>query len=114
MAFLREHEWNGQADKGQDKGIDIDFKSEIVIIQEVTVVPTFAPMMTAIESASDISPALTKLTTITVDADEDCINAVIKIPVKSPAKRFLVIADRMLRMRSPATFCSPSLIIFIP
>ena len=41
------------------------------IIQAVKVVPTLAPMMTAMESASDISPAFTKLTTITVEADED-------------------------------------------
>ena len=40
------------------------------INQAVAVVPTLAPIITAIESASDIRPALTKLTTITVDAEE--------------------------------------------
>ena len=87
---------------------------KIEIIHAVNVVPTLAPIITAIESASDINPAFTKLTTITVDADDDWINAVIKIPVNRPAKRFFVIADRMLRILSPAAFCKPSLIIFIP
>jgi len=40
------------------------------IIHAVNVVPTFAPIMTAIDCANVIKPAFTKLTTITVDADE--------------------------------------------
>ena len=40
------------------------------MIQAVNVVPTLAPMITAIDCASVIRPAFTKLTTITVDADE--------------------------------------------
>ena len=45
-------------------------KPKRAIIHAVKVVPTVAPMITAIDWAKDISPALTKLTTITVDADE--------------------------------------------
>ena len=41
------------------------------IIQAVTVVPMFAPIMTAIAPDSLSSPAFTKLTTITVHADDD-------------------------------------------
>ena len=89
-------------------------KPKIEIIHAVNVVPMLAPMITAIDCASDIKPAFTKLTTITVEADELWINAVMRIPVSTPAKRFLVITERMLRMRSPATFCKPSLITFIP
>ena len=40
------------------------------IIQAVNVVPTLAPKITAMDWANDIRPALTKLTTMTVDADE--------------------------------------------
>ena len=84
------------------------------MIQVVTVVPTLAPKMTAIDCASDMRPALTKLTTITVEADELCISAVIRRPVMTPVTRFLVITPRMVRRRSPATFCKPSLITFMP
>ena len=49
-----------------------------------------------------------------IEADEDGMSAVMKIPVIKPAKRFFVIADKMLRILSPAVFCRPSLIIFIP
>lgn len=87
---------------------------KIEIIQAVTVVPTLAPMITAIDCAKDINPALTKLTTITVDAEELWIKAVIRIPVNTPANLFLVITESILRNRSPATFCNPSLITFIP
>ncbi len=61
-----------------------------------------------------IRPAFTKLTTITVEALELWIRAVIAIPVSTPVTRFLVIMPRILRSLSPATFCSPSLITFIP
>jgi hypothetical protein len=57
---------------------------------------------------------LTKLTTITVDADELWISAVMKKPVAVPVKRLRVIAPRILRSLSPAAFCNPSLMTFIP
>ena len=40
------------------------------MIRAVNVVPTLAPNMTAIDCPSVMRPALTKLTTITVEADE--------------------------------------------
>ena len=40
------------------------------MIHVVTVVPTLAPNITAMACCSDIRPAFTKLTTITVDALE--------------------------------------------
>jgi hypothetical protein len=49
-------------------------------------------------------PALTKLTTITVVAEDDWMSAVISIPVNTPATRFVVIAVRILRSLSPANF----------
>ena len=82
--------------------------------QAVNVVPTLAPMITAMDCVRVIRPALTKLTTITVDADEDWINAVIRKPVMVPVRRLRVMAPRMFRRRSPAAFCRPSLITFIP
>ena len=73
-----------------------------------------APKITAMDCSSDIKPALTKLTTITVDALELCIIAVMSIPVINPVQRFRVMADKMPRKRSPAAFCRPSLITFMP
>ena len=87
---------------------------KIEIIHAVTVVPILAPMMTLMDSASVSKPALTKLTTITVVAEEDWIRAVINTPVNTPVTRLVVIAVRILRSLSPATFCKPSLIIFMP
>ena len=80
----------------------------------VKVVPTFAPKITAIDWARVMRPALTKLTTITVEADELWMRAVMTIPVSIPVKRLRVMAERILRRRSPAAFCRPSLITFIP
>ena len=80
----------------------------------VTVVPMLAPMMTPMAWASVSRPALTKLTTITVVAEEDCITEVMPRPVSTPLRGFDVMAERKLRMRSPAAFCRPELIRFIP
>ena len=41
------------------------------MIQAVSVVPRFAPIITPIDSTRVNSPALTKLTTMTVVAEED-------------------------------------------
>lgn len=87
-------------------------KSEI--IHAVTVVPMLAPIITPMDCAKESKPAFTKLTTITVVADEDCTNAVMRMPVRTPNMRFLVIADKMSLSLFPASFCRPSLIIFIP
>ena len=48
----------------------LTLKPKSAIIHAVNVVPTLAPMITAIDCARVIRPAFTKLTTITVDADE--------------------------------------------
>ena len=82
--------------------------------QAVTVVPMFAPMMTPMACTNVRSPALTKLTTMTVVADDDCINAVIPKPVITPLKGFDVIADKKPLSLSPAAFCKPELIKFMP
>mgnify|MGYP002508022542 CR=1 FL=1 len=60
------------------------------------------------------SPALTKLTTSTVVALDDCTTAVNKIPTNIPTKRFLVHISRIVRSLAPATFSRPSLINFMP
>ena len=84
-----------------------------VIIQAVAVVPMLAPMMTATAPPSDINPALTKPTTITVVADDDWMTAVTAVPVRMPLSGLSVILPKMVRIRLPAAFCSPSLIIFM-
>ena len=84
------------------------------MIHAVTVVPILAPMITPIACRSVISPALTKLTTMTVVALLDWMSAVTPTPVNMPIKRLRVMAPRMLRMWSPASFSSPSDMIFMP
>ena len=54
----------------------------------VIVVPIFAPIMMPIDWVNERSPALTKLTTITVVAEDDCTRQVVKNPVKTPATLF--------------------------
>ena len=56
---------------GRTKADMFTLKPKRAIIHAVNVVPTFAPMITAMDCPSDIRPALTKLTTITVEADEN-------------------------------------------
>ena len=79
-------------------------KPRAEIIQAVTVVPILAPMITPMDCAKVRRPAFTKLTTITVVAEEDWISAVMSIPVKTPVTRLVVIAVRMRRNLSPANF----------
>ncbi len=86
----------------------------VAMIQPVSVVPKFAPMITPIDSIKVRSWAFTKLTTITVVADEDCTRQVTSTPVMRPKKRFWVIVAMIRRMPSPATFWIPSLITFMP
>ena len=71
-------------------------------------------MMTPMACVSVSKPALTKLTTITVVADEDWITVVIPKPVITPLRGLEVMAERNPRSLSPAAFCSPELIKFIP
>ena len=100
--------------RGRAKAEMSTLKPNSAMTHAVKVVPTLAPMITAMDCARVMRPALTKLTTITVDADELWIRAVMKKPVMVPVNRLRVMALRMLRRRSPAAFCSPSLITFIP
>ena len=58
-------------------------KPKIEIIHAVTVVPTLAPIITDTDCVKESKPAFTKLTTITVVAEEDCIRAVINTPVST-------------------------------
>ena len=74
------------------------------ITQAVVVVPRFAPIITPIASFSVSSPALTKLTTITVVSDDDCTAVVISVPDIIPLKRLPVIVRMTLRNFSPETF----------
>ena len=76
----------------------------------VIVVPMLAPKITEIACGSPISPALTKPITITVVALEDCRTAVTSAPARAPIKGFFVRIPRMVRIFSPAAFCSASLI----
>ena len=79
-------------------------KPNAEIIQAVTVVPMLAPIITPMDCERVSSPAFTKLTTITVVAEDDWISAVISTPVKTPVTRLVVIAVKILRSLSPANF----------
>jgi hypothetical protein len=99
---------------GKDN-IDIfTLKPNSVIIHAVMVVPIFAPRITPTDFTRGSNPAFTKLTTMTVVAEEDWMIAVINKPVRTPVNLLVVIEDKMFLIRSPATFCKDSLIIFIP
>ena len=56
---------------GRAKTAISTLKPRVEIIHAVTVVPILAPIMTPMDCFSVRSPALTKLTTITVVAEED-------------------------------------------
>ena len=72
--------------------------------QAVTVVPMLAPIITPIACTKVRRPAFTKLTTITVVADEDWMMAVIPRPVITRLKGLEVMAERKPRSLSPAAF----------
>ena len=80
----------------------------------VTVVPIFAPMITAVAWARVIVPILTKPITMTVVAALDWIKAVTVAPIPTPAKRFLVILPISCFIPGPATFCKDEERKFIP
>ena len=67
-------------------------------IHVVKVVPTFAPMMTAIAWASVISPALTELTAVMVVADELWTKAVAANP-ENKARNLLPLISAMMPRR---------------
>ena len=80
----------------------------------VIVVPMLAPNVIPTDCSSVRSPAFTKLTSITVVAPDDWIIAVNIAPKITAMNRFFVTRSRMTRILSPAAFCSPSLMNFIP
>ena len=55
--------------RGSTKAEIFTLKPKRAMTQAVKVVPTLAPMITAMACDSVIRPALTKLTTITVEAE---------------------------------------------
>ena len=89
-------------------------KPTIATIHPVMVVPMFAPMITPIACIRLIRPAFTKLTTMTVVADDDCIMIVIRRPVNTAIRRLLVMSCRNVLSLFPADFCRPSERICIP
>ncbi len=99
---------------GNDKALIFTLNPKIATIHPVTVVPMLAPIITPMDCVNWSNPAFTKLTTITVVADDDWTIAVIAKPVKIAATRLPVIKLRIDCKRSPAAFWIPSLIVRIP
>ena len=85
-----------------------------LIIQAVSVVPMFAPMITDIACARVSKPAFTNDTVMTVVAVDDYMEAVTRVPEKTKKNLLVVIAPRTWRNCEPAIFCKLSLIDFIP
>jgi len=77
-------------------------------IHPVAVVPIFAPIIMPMAFASFIMPELTKPTTITVVAEEDCITAVTSEPSKTPLNVVDVSFPNMVSNLLPAMRLSPS------
>ena len=80
----------------------------------VTVVPTFAHMMTLMACRSVISPELTKPTTMTVVADELWMMAVTPRPVRKPTSGLPVIWSSSERSLLPARRSSAEPIRLMP
>ncbi len=83
-------------------------------IWAVMVVPMSAPRITPMAWDRDMSPAVTKPTSMTVVTDEDWMMAVTKAPVIRPMMRLLVSRARICFMLSPATFFRASAICSMP
>ena len=83
-------------------------------IQDVTVVPIFAPIITLIACPSAIMPEFTNPTTITVVAELDWITAVTATPSKRPFHLLEVILESTVCSVPPALFSRASPIKFIP
>ena len=83
-------------------------------IHAVIVVPILEPIITPIACDNFIIPELTKPTSITVTADEDCIAAVTPAPNTKLFRGLEVIFFKILSNRPPAIFSKPEDIIVIP
>ena len=83
-------------------------------IWAVKVVPTLAPMMTPMDWARDMSPAVMKPTTSTVVTDEELRTTVTSAPVAAPTKRLRVSEPSSFFMRSAAAVLRPSDIMSMP
>ena len=83
-------------------------------IQAVSVVPTFEPIRTPMVWLSSMIPEFTSPTSITVNAEEDCIAIVMPIPSKRLLKRFEVIFFSTISSLLPASFSRPDDITFMP
>ena len=73
----------------------------------VIVVPIFAPKIIPTAWVSSISPAFTKVTTITVVAPDDWMIAVKSAPKSTATYLFFEIAVKIERSFAPAAFCKP-------
>ena len=81
LLFPEKMSGRAMAKRGRAKAAISTLNPKIEMIQAVTVVPMLAPIITLMDSASVSNPAFTKLTTITVVAEEDWIRAVINLHV---------------------------------
>ncbi len=71
LALLEKSKGSERPIRGNTIATMCTLKPRAVINQAVAVVPILEPMTTPMDSATVMSPALTKLTNITVVADDD-------------------------------------------
>ena len=83
-------------------------------IHAVSVVPISEPKITPTVWGSSMMPELTKPTSITVMADEDCMAIVMMAPMVRPLNWLSVALLRSFSRRPPAVFLSESDKSFIP
>ena len=83
-------------------------------IQDVIVVPTFAPIMIPMDCDNFIIPELTNPTTITVVAEEDWMTAVTPAPNKTALIGLEVNFSSIFSSLPPDTFSNPFPMVFIP
>ena len=98
----------------KNSGLSMEPHSLMDTSHAVIVVPILAPMITPTACTSVIRPAFTKPTTITVVAELLCIIAVTPAPTRIPISRFRVRNSSRCFILSPADFCRPSAMTFIP
>ena len=83
------------------------------IMNDVIVVPIFAPIIIPIACLKVNNPALTNPIVITVVPELDCISTVTNIPTKTPKNGEVVYLSKIYFNLSPAANCNPSPIYFI-
>jgi hypothetical protein len=111
---MRKRSKNPIPKRGNARLVILMFNPMVTKTHAFRVVPIFAPIIIPAASVSERSPAFTKLTIITLTAEDDCMMPVMANPETIALNRLDATEARIDRMRKPDAFCRESLISFIP